>query len=131
MAGNGAGEGDLPPRNVSRAARRGEPAAAVDENDDRRDEGLLLGGFMVENGVEGTVAVMLAGIGGMAIGSGNSEPMVMVEPASDTVDDRLPTEGRTMLNDGAREFLISITACDVGLPERSRLAGCMVRVLFR
>jgi hypothetical protein len=130
IAGNGAGDGDLPPRNESRAARRGDPAAAVDENDDRRDEGLLLGGFIVENGVEGTVAVILEGIGGTAIGSGNSEPMVIVDPASETVDDRLPTEGLTILNEGAREFLISITACAAALPERSRLVGWMVSVLF-
>lgn len=130
MAGNGAGEGDLPPRNESRAASMGDPAAAVDENDDRRDEGLLLGGFMVDNIVAGTVAARLEEIGFMAFGSGSSEPTVIVEPASDTVDDLLPTDGLTMLNEGAREFLISMTECDAAFPERSRLVGCIVSVLF-
>lgn len=85
---------------------------------------------MFDNSVAGTVAVRLEGIGGIAIGSGSSEPTVIVEPASDTVDDLLPTDGLTMLNEGAREFLISMTEWDAALPERSRLVGCIVSVLF-
>lgn len=64
---------------------------------------------MVDSGVAGTDAPRLEGIGGTATGSGSSEPMVIVEPASDTVDDRLPTDGLTMLKEGPREFLISMT----------------------
>jgi hypothetical protein len=132
IAGNGAGEGDLPPRKESRAARRGELAAAVDENEERRDEGLLLGGFIFDrdSGVDATVVPKLDGIGGTATASGNSDVMVIVDPASDTVEERRATEGRTMLNEGAREFLISMMACGVPFPERSLLAGWIVRVLF-
>lgn len=112
IAGNGAGDGDLPPRNESLAARRGEFAAAVDENEERRDEGLLLGGFIFvsDSGIDGTVVPRLDGTGGIATASGNSDVIVIVDPASETVDDLRATEGRTMLNEGAREFLISMIA---------------------
>jgi hypothetical protein len=85
---------------------------------------------MVDSGVAATFAPRLDGIGGIVTGSGSSDAIVIVEPASDTVEDRLPTDGLTMLKEGAREFLISITECDAALPERSRLVGWMVSVLF-
>ena len=66
--------------------------------------------FDNDSGVEGTVLLRLEGPGGAAAASGSSEVMVTVDPASETVEDRRATEGRTMLNEGAREFLISMMA---------------------
>lgn len=110
MAGRGAGDGDLPPRNVSRATSIGDPVAAVDEKDERRDEGLLLGGFMFDNGVAGMDVLALEIFGAAMTGSGNSDINVAVDPASETVEERRAIDGLFMLKDGAREFLISITA---------------------
>lgn len=110
IAGRGAGDGDLPPLKVSRAISIGDPVAAVDEKEERREEGLLLGGFMLDSGVAGTDVLALEMLGAAMTGSGNSDIKVAVDPASETVEERLAIDGLFMLKDGAREFLISITA---------------------
>jgi len=132
IAGNGAGDGDLPPLIPVVAASRGEPAAA-DEKDDLLDPGMLAGGFMLERGVEGNGVPddPEVCIGSEPKVSGSSEANVTTDPASEAVDALRPMEGRRVLKDGGLELLISMFMCDPARPARSRTKGLTVKVLFR
>lgn len=114
IAGKGAGEGDLPARSPLCAASRGELAANEEEKDDRRDEGILLGGFMLDNGVEGTApdGLLLTDPAAppptLLPTSGKSEAMVTTEPVSEALDPRRPMDGLRALNEGGLEDRISM-----------------------
>jgi hypothetical protein len=106
IAGNGAGEGDRPARSPVVAVSKGELAAA-EENDDRLDPGMFVGGFMFDSGVEGTGVLDDAACMGYGL-SGSSDASVTTEPASDAVDALLPIDGRSALNEGGLELRISM-----------------------
>lgn len=107
MAGKGAGEGERPARSPVVAVSKGELAAA-EENEERLDPGMLTGGFMLDNGVEGTGVVADVPACKAYELSGSSEASVTTEPASDAVDARLAIEGRSALKEGGRELRISM-----------------------
>jgi len=112
------------------AVSKGELAAA-EENDDRLDPGILVGGFMFDSGVEGTgVLADVPACKGNEL-SGSSEASVMTDPASDAVDALLPMDGRSALNEGGRELRISMFICDPARPARSRTKGLTVKALLR
>lgn len=94
IAGSGAGEGDLP-RILLTGRRRGEPAAA-DENDDRLDPARPLGGFMLDRGVDGKGGLAEKAIAAAEpLASGISDARVMTDPASEAVEHRRAIDGRT------------------------------------
>ncbi len=107
MAGSGAGDGERAPRRLG--LRRGEPAAAELVNEDLREcEDLACGGFMFDNGVEGSGVFDAEKFAENAPGSFISDAEVMTEPASEVVDPLRAMRGLGMWKEGGRDERMSI-----------------------
>lgn len=130
IAGKGAGDGERVPRWSLTGASNGDPANDSFEKEDRREEGFLAcGGSIADIGVAGRGRGVDGVWDGPTTGSWISEASVIADPASDAFEERLAMLGVPILNEAAREVLISIELWEFERPCRD--AGWTVSVLPR